>query len=122
MLRRLGGLAGLLILALAGWFYRDSLSLQAALQSALPDKGTAGAAVRKCLAAGKVLYTNGACPSGAVDAPVNGGAVTVVEGQSVAARMAAAAPAASIPTARGLLLGPEAARIKDKRMEEIIGK
>lgn len=83
-----------------------------------PDADAAGMA-RKCLVKGEVLYTNGKCPPGSHVQPVSGGTVSVMPaGPSAAPASASRRPA----HVREWLVKPDEVNLKDKRMEEIIGK
>ncbi len=83
-----------------------------------PAANVAGGA-RKCLVKGGVLYTNGECPTGSREQPVSGGTLSV---------MPAGPSAASVPSphrpphVRELLVKPDEVSLKDRRMEEVIGK
>ena len=83
-----------------------------------PDADASGMA-RKCLVEGGVLYTNGKCPPGSREQPVGGGTVSVMPaGPSAAPASAPRRPA----HVREWLVKPDEVNLKDKRMEEVIGK
>ena len=128
------------LLAVLAWLYRIPLGLASGPAvadlpgaaavgrllepSAVPAKAPASPSpsggVRKCVVKGAVLYTNGDCPAGSREQAVSGGTVNVLAAPN------ATTPAASVaqqpPNVRNLLVKPDEVNIKDKRMEEIIGK
>lgn len=119
-------LAGCL-LALLVWFHPGLVGL-AKLQdllgtSAAPhgsSRSQAAGQLRKCVVQDEVLYTNGECPAGSRQQAVAGGSVSVLPAAPVAAP--ASAPRGPNKHVRDLLVKPDEVNIKDKRMEEIIGK
>jgi hypothetical protein len=115
------GLAGVALAVAAVWFWRDALAPPRAWLSwrtAPEAPSAAGAGLHKCIDAGRVLYVNGGCPAGSHEQALGGGTVSVV------ARTPAptGAAASALPNARDLLLDPRGVEIKDRRIEEIIGK
>jgi len=83
-----------------------------------PAENAAGRA-RKCLIKGKVLYTDGECPTGSHQQPVSGGTLSVMP----ATPAAASGPSPHRPPhVRELLVKPDEVSLKDRRMEEVIGK
>ncbi len=115
--------AGLLCLAgvaAAAWWYREALGLPGADRSAAAVPSAAEAGLRKCQAAGRVLYTNGSCPAGSREQGVEGGTVSVVAAPRMAPAPAAAA--SRLPNVRDLLQGDAGVDIKERRMEEVIGR
>lgn len=116
--------AGLLCLALtaaAAWWFRDRLGLQQALMAAPEAPSASAADLRKCLADGRVVYTNGKCPAGSQVQALTGGSVSVVA--SPRPLLPPSAGTATLPNARELLLDPRgAAELKDRRMDAVIGK
>jgi hypothetical protein len=99
-------------LVAAGWHFRDSQMLAGAASSAqsfvkdaMPDNGkkaakaeadkkaaanadrTKGAnPLRKCVAEGRIVYTDEKCPGGTREAPISEGNVTVMPSPPVAAK------------------------------------
>jgi hypothetical protein len=96
----------IIALAGAGWWYRDSATLQGAaisaqslVKDALPDNSysvvkvaddkSAGKVdrakgaqpLKKCVSEGRTVYTDEKCPTGTREAPISEGNVTVVPGQ-----------------------------------------
>jgi len=128
------------LLAVLAWLYRVPLGLASGPSVAdLPGAAAVGrllespttpampsaspapkSGVRKCIVKGEVLYTNGDCPAGSREQAVSGGTVNVLAAPN-ASTSAASGPQRP-PHVRDLLLKPDAVNIKDKRMEEIIGK
>lgn len=95
--------------------------LEAAPAPSKPSpQATSGGGVRKCVVKGEVLYTNGDCPAGSREQAVSGGTVNVLAAPNAGAR-AASGPQRP-PHVRDLLVKPDEINLKDKRMEEIIGK
>jgi hypothetical protein len=83
-----------------------------------PAANAAGRA-RKCLVKGEVLYTNGECPTGSHEQPVSGGTVSVMPaGPTTASGQSPHRPS----HVRELLVKPDEVSLKDRRMEEVIGK
>ena len=95
----------------AGWFFRDSETLrgaasstQAFVKDVLPDnsytvakaKGEKSAgkgdpakathSLRKCVADGRIVYTDEKCPTGTREAPISEGNVTVMPSQRPAGK------------------------------------
>ena len=114
------GLLAVCALAGAAWMYRDALGLAPTLGGAARAVAPGTSAVRKCVLEGQVLYSSQACPGGSREHTLGGGTVTVLP----ATRPLPGAGAASkpLPNVRDLLVDPRAADIKDKRMEEVIGR
>jgi hypothetical protein len=118
----IGGLAvvALTVAAGAAWVYRDSPTVRnwahqaSVAASALGATAGSTAGLHKCVQGSQVLYTDGACPAGTRPLAVTGGAVTVVPGTR------AAAPAASVPNVRDLLVPKEETSLRDKMMERTI--
>lgn len=132
-------LLAVLALVLA-WLYREPLGLA----SRLPAAGLPGAAAlgrllgqplstatpstatqavggaRKCVVEGKVLYTNDACPSGSQEQAIRGGTVNTLSAPT--SPPAPGSGTSSPPHVRKLLIPADEVNIKDKRMEEVIGK
>ncbi len=127
----------LLVLAsLAVWKFRDAEEVRAffrprpeAVQPASPrgDDRAADArpvarpipapGLRKCRQGAAVTYTNGACPPGYQEQPVDGGTVTVVEGS----RPAVALPALNLPDARALRGDPNEPTLSQRHIERATG-
>ena len=100
-------IVAVIALIAAGWFFRDSkplvsaaTSAQAFVKDVLPDDGKAAAKadaekksagkadrpkganpLRKCVAEGRIVYTDEKCPSGTREAPISEGNVTVMPSQ-----------------------------------------
>jgi hypothetical protein len=106
------GLPACAALAVAGWVFRDAIGL-----GAMAPARQAGT-VRKCVAGAQVLYSDSACPAGSREVAASGGTVTVLP----AARTMPGAASRPLPNVRDLLVDPQAVDIKDRRMEEVIGK
>jgi hypothetical protein len=77
---------------------------------------------RKCRKGGETLYTNGVCPPGTTEAPVEGGAVTVVPGQRLPVLPAPPGAGASRQTVRDLLAPADGADLRDRQIEQAIGR
>jgi hypothetical protein len=140
--RSLIGLAVLLLLAVA-WRYRHSelfggakapTGKPAAIQfdngsvraPVLPASGADGqtplpmppVGLRKCVKGGTTTYTDGLCPTGTKELPIKAGAVTVLPG----AKPAAPADKPGPKTIRDVLVpADDSQRLKDQRMDRIIG-
>ncbi len=85
---------------------------------ALPASGPDGqtplqlpaAAMRKCLKAGRVTYTNELCPPGAKELAMGQGSLSVLPGQKPAAKVEGAATPGDAPS------------LKDQQMDRVIGR
>lgn len=105
----------------AAWPALSTLSNLPGLSHTTPRTapGADAGKARKCLVKGEVLYTNGECPAGSHEQPVSGGTVSVMPaGPSAAPGSAPHGP----PHVRKLLVKPDEVNLKDRRMEEVIGK
>ena len=129
------GLAVACVLAGWAWFYffsagspgadrpgvpswRNLPGVSSATHRTAPAANATGGA-RKCLVKGEVLYTNGECPPGSHQQPVSGGTLSVMPaGPSAASGPSPHRP----PHVRELLVKPDEVNLKDRRMEEVIGK
>ena len=90
----------LVLLAAALWLWRDHPQLRAAaarLSLAVPmgsaPSPAAASAARKCVGAGRVVYTQEACPAGLREQALDGGTLSVLPAAPPRAAPATAAPA-----------------------------
>ena len=100
--------------ALQGWLPEALRQLPAAVPGA-SKSGTAAAGARKCLGAGRVVYTDGPCPAGLREAAMDGGSVTVLPAVRPAAA-SAAAPAGSAQSPLRRLAGPDDSAAQRERV------
>jgi hypothetical protein len=108
------GLLACAALGVAGWVFRDAIGLRGMAPA------RQATSVRKCVAGAQVLYSDGACPAGSRETTTGGGTVTVLPALRV--QPGGGAASKPLPNVRDLLVDPQAADLKDKRMEEVIGK
>ena len=89
-----------------------------------PATRTGLAGVRKCRQGAKIVYTDGECPAGSREFTVNGGAVTVVPGQSGRiAPVLGDMPQGRLPHARDVLMPDDGkANLRDQAMERVINR
>jgi hypothetical protein len=124
--RRIGvglaaGLCALLIgLGLLAW--RGQLpAAWRPLQALLPQTPSV-TPTRKCQQGTRVLYTNEACPPGTQSLPVSADKVSVLPAVKADAPAPAAASASAPALLRQWAKPDDAAALKDRRMEQVIGR
>jgi hypothetical protein len=78
--------------------------------------------VRKCVVDGRVLYTDGDCPTGSRERALGGGSMNVLQGQPAGAQPIASSQPAAVRNIREILVGPTDTSLQDKRMDAIIGR
>lgn len=139
---------GLSVVAAAGWRFGQSPTFQRWMAAEAPpapafrfDNGSARApdadveaeaapasapraasGLRKCLRGTTVAYTDGPCPPGTREQDLTRGTVTVVPGQAPPKAVASQEPEPRRKTVRDVLAPPEENSLKDRRMEQVIGK
>ena len=112
------GLLGL-GLAAAAVIKLDALKAFQPGLGAAPPAPTVG--LQKCLADGRVIYTDGSCPAGSRPQALDGGTLSVVSSPPPPARAAAPGQPA-LPHARDALLDPQGVDIRQRRMDAVIGQ
>lgn len=139
----------LAVVAAAGWRFGQSATFQRWIAGSAPpstpiefDNGTARVAggdpeappasaarpssgVRKCARGSQVSYTDGQCPPGTRELDLTRGTVTVVPGSGSPPPPAANGQAepARRKNIRDVMLPPEeTAALKEKRIEQVVGK
>lgn len=139
---------GLSIVAAAGWRFGQSATFQRWIAPEAPplpafqfDNGSArvpdtepdpeaapasaaraATGLRKCIRGSQVVYTDGNCPPGSKEQDLTRGTVTVVPGQAPVKTTAATETEPRRKNIRDVLVPPEETPLKDKRMEQVIGK
>ena len=125
--------------AVAAWVFREPLGVSRLTgltgftgftRSADPASAAADSGARKGVRNGQVTYTNEPCPAGSREQALSGGTLTVLKvAPAVSPAVSASQPSApqspaakALPNVRGLLPDPNAANMKDQRMEAIIGR
>ena len=86
----------LVLLAAALWLWRDHPQLRAAaarLSLTVPGSPAPAPAARKCVGAGRVVYTQEACPAGLREQALDGGTLSVLPAAPPGAAAAGATPA-----------------------------
>lgn len=118
----------LLLLALAalvlGWGSGHPL-LQAVLQplrtGAAPALPVATGAVRKCVGAAGVQYTNEACPAGSREQPLDGGSLSVLPAAPVQASAAVQGAGSAVSPLRRLS-GPAVPDLQQRQVDQALGR
>ncbi len=137
---------GLSVVAAAGWRFGQSATFQrwiaadappppafrfdngsARVPEADPEEAPASAArlassLHKCIRGSQVVYTDGNCPPGTKEQDITRGTVTVVPGQAPVKATATTETEPRRKNIRDVLVPPEETSLKDKRMEQVIGK
>jgi hypothetical protein len=140
---------GLSVVAAAGWRFGQSPTFQRWIAADAPspppafqfDNGSArmpdtepdpeaapasaarlASGLHKCIRGSQVVYTDGNCPPGTKEQDMTRGTVTVVPGQAPVKTTATTDTEPRRKNIRDVLAPPEANSLKDKRMEQVIGK
>jgi hypothetical protein len=145
---RIALVLGLAVLAAAGWRFGQSATFQRWTAGDAPapapfafDNGSARVTnpelestsvsaprahngVHKCARGTQVVYTDGKCPPGSKELDLTQGTVTVMPGSGQRPPTAAnqEAEPARRKNIRDVMLPPEETSMKDRRMEQVIGK
>ena len=80
------------------------------------------ASTHKCMQGGKVLYSNQPCPSAMREQALTAGTVSVLPAPKESKPAAATTGASATPLLRQLAGPDEAAAIKERRIEQAIGR